>query len=76
MTPTQAKILAFIRRYISEHGYSPTIKEMAAAAGVYYGTAFVALTRLSERGYVIKATERYTKRNVRLPDGGSNARAA
>jgi SOS-response transcriptional repressor LexA len=73
MTKTQARLLEFIRSYIAEQGYSPTIKEMAAGVGVYYGTAFVALTRLNERGYVIKDAHRYTKRSVRLPDGGARA---
>jgi SOS-response transcriptional repressor LexA len=73
MTKTQARLLEYIRSYIAEHGYSPSIDEMAEGIGVWYTTAFIALKRLNERGIVVKGRG---WRSVRIPDGGANARAA
>jgi len=74
MTKTQARLLAFIRDYIAEHGYSPMIREMAAGIGVGRDTARLALKRLHERGFIAK--DRYQQRSVRIIGGWPHARAA
>ncbi len=73
MTKTQANILAFTRKFISDHGYSPSIVEIAQGVGSYSATVRNALSRLHERGYLLKGRG---WRSVRLPDEGANARAA
>lgn len=34
LTSRQARILSFIRRYVAEHGYSPTIRELSDACDI------------------------------------------
>lgn len=73
MTKLQARIFEYVRAFIAEHGYSPSCAEIAKAIGTYPGTANANLTKLAARGYLIKG---HGWRNVRLPDGGQNARIA
>ena len=73
MTKLQAQIYAFVRAFIAEHGYSPSHAEIANELGEYPGTVRVNLIKLAERGYLLKG---HGWRNIRLPDGGQNARAA
>lgn len=53
LTPRQAECLAFIRRYIAEHGYSPTYAEIgrAMALGTRSSVHRLALI-LAERGHI------------------------
>ncbi len=74
MTKTQYRLLAFIRDYIAEHGYSPTLKEMAAGIAMHPETARLTLKRLHERGFI--ARDRYQHRSVRIIGGGPHALAA
>jgi SOS-response transcriptional repressor LexA len=74
MTKTQAKLLAFIRDYIAEHGYSPMIREMAAGIGAHRETTRLALKRLHERGFITKNYRQ--QRSVRIIGGGPHTLAA
>ncbi len=74
MTKTQARLLAFIRAFIAEHGYSPTIKEMGAGIVAHRDAVRLALKRLHERGFIAK--DRYQQRSVRIIGGGPHALAA
>lgn len=52
--PTREKLLQYIICYRKEHGYSPSIREMAAAIGVRSTcTVFQHLAFLEERGFII-----------------------
>ena len=73
MTKLQAQILAYVRKFIGEHGYSPSFAEIAKAVGTYNGTARVNVIELGRRGYL---TVGKGWRNIRLPDEGHNAHAA
>ncbi len=73
MTQTQARVLEFIRKFIGENGYSPSISEIAKGVGSYNGTIHTALKRLGERGYLQKGRG---WRNIRVIEGGINAHAA
>lgn len=73
MTKLQAQIYAHVRAFITKNGYSPSCAEVAKDIGTYPGTVHANLTKLAERGYLIKG---HGWRNIRLPDGGQNARIA
>ena len=46
------KIVAFIRAFIAEHGYSPTVREMAEAVGLSTSGVFHHLEALRAEGIV------------------------
>lgn len=73
MTKLQAQILAFIREFITKHGYSPSIVEIANGVDKWPTTTRLNVDELHRRGYLIKGEG---ARNIRLPDEGHNARAA
>lgn len=54
LTPRQAEVLAFIRRYIAEHnGASPTRREICAGLGMKSSSdVHQLLQRLKERGHI------------------------
>ncbi len=76
MTKTQALVLAFIRNFIAEHGFSPSAKEIAAAVGVHESTASAAVTGLVERGFLIRKGAPRSWRNIQLRDDDPRARIA
>lgn len=60
LNKTQAKVLAFISRYIKKNGYSPTMREVSdhfgwssvnAAAGPMWGLAKKGYLEKTSRGY-------------------------
>lgn len=55
LTQAQAKTLAFIRSYISKHGYSPTIAEIAKAEKVNVNAIGERVAALVKKGAVTKA---------------------
>lgn len=72
LTKKQARLLEFIEAFIAQHGYAPTIREMAAGLG-YSGSSQVhaLLEQLVKKGYVSKvATGPRTIRVIkRLQEG-------
>lgn len=54
LTQAQAKTLAFIRSYISKHGYSPTIAEIAQAEQVNVNAIGERVAALVKKGAVTK----------------------
>lgn len=54
LTQAQAKTLAFIRIYIREHGYSPTIAEIAKAEQVNVNAIGERVASLVKKGVVTK----------------------
>jgi SOS-response transcriptional repressor LexA len=55
LTQVQAETLAFIRSYISKHGYSPTIAEIAKAKQVNVNAIADRVAQLIKKGAVTKA---------------------
>jgi repressor LexA len=66
-------MLAFIRAYLEEHAYPPTIREIGKAVGIP-STSVVKynLERLQEKGFIERSGE--VSRGLRLKDGPSLVR--
>ena len=67
LRPRQKLILAFVRRFIEENDYPPTIREIGAAVGIS-STSVVNynLDQLEQKGYIIRNRE--VSRGLRLVD--------
>lgn len=52
VTPRQLEILRYIRDYRANHGYSPTMQEIAAALGVNKVTVFEHVESLVKKGFL------------------------
>ena len=50
MTPTQSEVLAFVRAFRVDHGYSPTLDEMSAFFGRSRVTLYEHLQALVKKG--------------------------
>lgn len=70
LSERQLRILDFIRKYIEEHNYPPTIREIGKAVGIP-STSVVKynLERLQEKGHIERSGE--VSRGLRLKDGPS-----
>src|SRR5512139_3226948 len=68
LSDRQVRMLAFIRSYLEEHAYPPTIREIGKAVGIP-STSVVKynLERLQEKGYIERSGE--VSRGLRLKDG-------
>ena len=54
ITPVEAETMAYIRSFIEKNGYSPTIAEMATAAGVNCNAIGDRVARLLSKGAITK----------------------
>lgn len=72
LSERQLRILEFIRKYIEENNYPPTIREIGKAVGIP-STSVVKynLERLQEKGHIERSGE--VSRGLRLKDGTSLA---
>lgn len=70
LSERQERILEFIRAYLEEKHYPPTIREIGAAVGIS-STSVVKynLERLQQKGYIDRSDE--ISRGLRLKDGPS-----
>lgn len=70
LSERQTSILKFIRSYLAEHNYPPTIREIGKAVRIP-STSVVKynLERLEEKGYIERSEE--VSRGLRLKDGPS-----
>jgi len=66
LTPKQLRVLRFVRSFREEHGYSPTLREIAAELGVSKITVFQHLRALEKRGAIRRG--RYQARAIELCD--------
>ncbi len=68
LSDRQVRMLAFIRSYLEEHAYPPTIREIGKDVGIP-STSVVKynLERLQEKGYIERSGE--VSRGLRLKDG-------
>lgn len=55
LTQVQAETLAFIRGYITKHGYSPTVAEIAKAEKVNVNAIRDRIVQMVKKGAVTKA---------------------
>lgn len=62
------EIFDFAKGYIKEHGYGPSVDEMAKAVGLASKTAVrYHLKQMIEQGVITMETGKY--RSLRIPDG-------
>jgi len=54
LTAVEAETLAFIAEHVAKHGYSPTVAEMAKAAGVFETAVADRCARLLRKGAITK----------------------
>lgn len=68
LSDRQVRMLQFIRSYLEEHAYPPTIREIGKAVGIP-STSVVKynLERLQEKGFIERSGE--VSRGLRLKDG-------
>lgn len=52
--PRQAAILAFVRKYKAEHGYSPGIREIADGIDASSSGTYVHILQLCANGYMTR----------------------
>lgn len=53
LAPVQRQTLEFLRNFIAEHGYAPTLKDIAAHIGVKsVSTAHFHMERLEQKGFI------------------------
>ena len=65
-------VYEFIKRYITENGYSPSVREICANCGIKStATAYQYINRLNEQGLINKAGNK--KRAVPLKHGGGQS---
>jgi len=58
LTPRQLEIVRFIRDYTAEHGYAPTMQEMADQLGVSRPTVFEHIEALEAKGALRRERQR------------------
>lgn len=67
ITPTQHKIYQYIKRYISQHGYAPSLQEIASGIGVKSRSLICRYVQvLQKTGHLESSDEGY--RRIRLPE--------
>ena len=72
LTPRQAAVLAFLRRYLAENGgVGPTFAEIGAATGIRAKSqVHYTLTALEDRGRIIR--QPYRQRSLRIIEQKEN----
>jgi len=54
MTGAQLELISVIRAFVKEHGYAPTVREIAELMGIGHGTAQRLLQDLADSGKIQK----------------------
>ena len=65
MNQTRARVLEFIKTYIAQHTYGPTIREIAAGVGTAPSNAQRHVVKLAQAGQIVKRW--HHARSIRLP---------
>lgn len=73
-TPTQLKTLRLVRAHLARHGYPPSLRELARAAGVTPNAVVKHLRALAEAGLI--ELPAHTARGIRLADAAAPIRNA
>lgn len=72
LTPAQASVLAAIRRFVAENGFSPSYREIADGAGrKSIGHLSQIIEGLEERGCIRRIPDRV--RSIQIINGGRAA---
>nr|WP_221374352.1 MarR family transcriptional regulator [Actinoplanes polyasparticus] len=58
LSRTQTRILSAIRGYATEHGYAPSIREVADVCGMSVSSVQYQLGQLNEKGWIRRAPGR------------------
>jgi SOS-response transcriptional repressor LexA len=66
---TRRLVLAALGAFISQHGYSPTVRELAAACGIGVSACYSHLTQLMAEGKVTEQPGRSRTLRVVQPEG-------
>ena len=65
LTTKQKRIFVFIEKFIAEHEYPPTIREICKGVGLSSpATAFVHLDNLKNKGYITMTNNKF--RTIKL----------
>ncbi len=72
ITPTQQKTLRLIREHLARHGYPPSLRELARAAGVTPTAVTKHLRALARTGLI--ELPGHTARGIRLREGKATGR--
>jgi repressor LexA len=54
LSPRQERILRFITGYIAEHGYAPSIRDIATAERLHFSSVAYQLTELEAAGKIMR----------------------
>lgn len=68
LSKAQRKYLDFIISFVTDNGYSPTIKEIATGTSKPLGAAQFMVSQLKNKGYLV-STKEYNARNFTLAGG-------
>ena len=75
LTKTDEKVLCFIKNFMLENGYTPSIREICKGMGyASSGSAYEHFERLKELGYITVHDKRYSVKGmkyVEVDDEGS-----
>lgn len=65
MTPKRARVLVFLVRYWKQHGFAPTLQEIAQHLGIVTAsTAMKHIDILEAQGYVSRSEGQWAKRSL------------
>ncbi|HEU0198237.1 MAG TPA: transcriptional repressor LexA [Nevskiaceae bacterium] len=64
ITPTQSRILDLVRTHLAQHGYPPSLRELASAADITFAAVRKHLQKLEQEGLI--ELPRHTARGIRL----------
>ena len=75
LAPVQRQTLEFLRNFIAEHGYGPTLKDIAAHIGVKsLSTAHFHLERLMDKGFIERGADGFIElKEISTPELGPTA---
>jgi SOS-response transcriptional repressor LexA len=69
LTWRQFEVLLFIRDFIDEHGYAPTVRQTCKKFGFNYSRAWQHIIALKKKGFLVACnTKKGTARNIKLTD--------
>jgi repressor LexA len=73
LTRTQTRVLTVIREYYQANGYAPTIRDIAAGAGIGPSTVQYQVGQLEEKGWIRRHPNRPRTLVVLNPADGSES---
>lgn len=69
LTRKQSEVLTVIKKYIAEHGYSPSVREVCDVMGLSStATVFVHMRHLMRKGYIRQVDNKFRTLEVLVPN--------